>query len=241
MPPLLKTFFTAPVGPAGPGVDGERKDNLRSKPLSGKLQITLKGARELDHAPIVSSGRSRSSSKAIETYVSFKVEGTQRARSHPTRTDRWMEEFEITVDKANEVEVAIFDKQVSEANPVPIGLLWIKINDLVEAQRRQKVMAESGAGGWVTAGAMDGESGMGAPGGSMGGHAGGMDAPVGFGDDRMMAQAAASSGASEGVDAWFAVEPAGAIALHLNFSTCTPMTDVLLRLAERLFSQGECS
>ncbi|THG97780.1 hypothetical protein EW026_g4282 [Hermanssonia centrifuga] len=204
-----------PLGPAGPGVDGERKDNLRSKPLSGKLQITLKGARELDHAPIVSTGRSRSSSKAMETYVSFKVEGTQRARSHPTRTDRWMEDFEITVDKANEVEIAIFDKQVGELHPVPIGLLWIKISDLVEAQRRQKVLMETGQGGWVTAGAMNADGSMAGPTGQMGG-AGGMDAPIGFGDNRAMGSAPATMG-SEGVDAWFAVEPAGAVALRLNF------------------------
>ena len=130
-----------------------------------------------------------------------------------------MEEFEITVDKANEVEVAIFDKQVSEAHPVPIGLLWIKISDVVEAQRRQKVMAESGAGGWVTAGAMDGDSGMTGPGGGMGGQSGDMNSPIGFGDNRTMAQAATSLGGVDGgVDAWFAVEPAGAVALHLNFS-----------------------
>lgn len=211
-------MIVAPPGPVGPGVEGERKDNLRNKPLSGKLQITLKGARELDHAPIVSTGRSRSSSKVVETYVSFKVEGTQRARSHPTRTDRWMEEFEITVDKANEVEVAIFDKQASETHPVPIGLLWIKINDLVEAQRRQKVMMETGQGGWVTAGAMDGDSMGAAAGGGMVGQTGDVNSPIGFGDNQMMTQAAASSGMSEGVDAWFAVEPAGAVALQLNFS-----------------------
>lgn len=198
-------------------MDGERKDNLRNKPLSGKLQITLKGARELDHAPIVSTGRSRSSSKAVQTYVSFKVEGTQRYRSHPTATDRWLEEFEITVDKANEVEVAIFDKQASEPHPVPIGLLWIKINDLVEAQRRQKVMMETGQGGWVTAGAMDGDGMTTGPTGGMG-STGDMNSPIGFGDNRMITQATAASGMSEGVDAWFAVEPAGAIALQLNFS-----------------------
>lgn len=129
-----------------------------------------------------------------------------------------MEEFEISVDKANEVEIAIFDKQASEMHPVPIGLLWIKISDLVEAQRRQKVMAESGAGGWVTAGAMDGDNAGTMPtGGAMGGP-GDMNAPIGFGDNMTMAQPAASSGVSEGVDAWFAVEPAGAICLHLNFS-----------------------
>lgn len=220
-------IFVAPA-PAGPGVEGERKDNLRSKPLSGKLQITLKGARELDHAPVVSSGRSRSSSKAIETYVSFKVEGAQRARSHPTRTDRWMEDFEITVDKANEVEIAIFDKQVSEAHAVPIGLLWIKIPDLVEAQRRQKVMMESGAGGWVTAGAMSGGGdSMSSPMAGMGGPPGGMDAPIGF-DNAMMPQGAVPSAGSEGIDAWFAVEPAGAIALRLNFGEYPLSLDVFL-------------
>ncbi|EGN98034.1 hypothetical protein SERLA73DRAFT_109366 [Serpula lacrymans var. lacrymans S7.3] len=204
----------------GPGVgpDGERKE-LRTKPLSGKLQVIIKGARELDHAPIVNSGRSRSASKQItETYISLKVEGTQRARSHPSRTDRWNEEFEIVVDKASEVEIAVYDKQVSEVHPVPIGLLWIRISDLVEALRRQKVMLESGQGGWVTAGAMDGDSPTGRAPPSQTNNFGDVNAPLSFG-----AGAAASGGLggpgsqSEGIDAWFAVEPAGALALQLNF------------------------
>lgn len=202
---------------AGPDTDGERKDNLRSKPLSGKLQVIVKGARELDHAPIVTSGKARSSSKQVtETYVSLKVEGTQRARSHGSRTDRWNEEFEITVDKANEVEIAVYDKQVSEPFPVPIGLLWVRISDLVEAQRRQKVMMESGAGGWVTAGA------MGPNAGGMPSHRvspGDMNAPLNFGGGDMPAGGAPGGlgTASEGIDAWFAVEPAGALGLQLNF------------------------
>ncbi|KAF5345536.1 hypothetical protein D9758_011998 [Tetrapyrgos nigripes] len=199
------------------GLEGERKENLRSKPLSGILQVTVKGARELDHAPVTT--RFRSSSKQImETFVSLKVEGTQLARTHPSRTDRWNESFEITVDKANEVEVAVYDKQVSEQHAIPIGLLWIRISDLVEAIRRQKVFMESGQGGWVTAGAMHGDSNRpdsadmnapvdfgAAPGGSIG-PMGGMGATGGMGGQM-----------SEGIDAWFAVEPAGAIALNVNF------------------------
>ena len=209
------TLFAAtnPAGPVGPGIEGERKDNLRNKPLSGKLQITLKGARELDHAPVVSTGRTRSSGKVIETYVTFKVEGTQKARSHPSRTDRWLDEFEIPVEKANEVEIAIFDKQASEPHPVPIGLLWIKIGDLVEAQRRQKVMMESGQGGWVTARAMDDDGPTSTPGTYPSGN-GGMDAPIGFSGGVKPVGAAAGP---EGIDAWFSVEPAGALALHINF------------------------
>ncbi|KAG6844667.1 hypothetical protein H0H87_005035 [Tephrocybe sp. NHM501043] len=201
-------------GPPGP--DGERKENMRSKPLSGTLQVTVKGARELDHAPIVSFGRMRSSSKqVIETSVCLKVEGTQLAKSHPSRTDRWNEDFEITVDKANEVEIAVFDKQASEPHAVPIGLLWIRINDLVEALRRQKVGIESGQGGWVTAGAMHGDGHAGHP------HpqSGDFNAPQGggFGGAQRGGSMNLGPATSDGIDAWFAVEPAGAISLRLNF------------------------
>ncbi|KII86671.1 hypothetical protein PLICRDRAFT_43314 [Plicaturopsis crispa FD-325 SS-3] len=199
---------------AGPDTDGDRKDNLRSKPLSGKLHVTLKGARELDHAPIVTTGRSRSAAKQIsETYVSLKVEGTQRARSMPSRTDRWNEDFEITVDKANEVEIAVYDKQVGEPHPVPIGLLWIKISDLVEAQRRQKVLMESGQGGWVTAGAMGGDQ----PGPHMG-HGGDMNAPLDFNTGAPGGSGMSTGNPVEGIDSWFSVEPAGALALRVTFT-----------------------
>ncbi|KAJ7069991.1 protein kinase C1 [Mycena amicta] len=187
-----------------PGMDGERKDNLRAKPLSGTLQVTVHGAREIDHAPVV-SGRSKSSSKQqIETVVSLKVEGTQLARSHPSRTDRWNEDFTIAVDKANEVEIVLTDKQVGDAQGIPIGLLWIRISDLVEALRRQKVGMDSGQG-WVTAGAMPGQP---MPNG------GDFNAPLGYAASGQML---GMTPTAEGIDTWFAVEPAGAVLLHLNF------------------------
>ena len=179
--------------------------------------MTVKGARELDHAPIVS--RSRSASKAVDTFVSIKVEGTQLAKSHPSRTDKWNEDFEISVDKANEIEIVVYDKQVSEPNPVPIGLLWIRITDLVDALRRQKVGMDAQGGGWVTAGAMPGDSPttmMQQGGSGPGSGPGDMNAPLGYGQPS--APGSGFSGpASDGIDAWFAVEAAGALALHLNF------------------------
>jgi hypothetical protein len=196
--------------------DGERKDKLRMKPLSGTLYVTVKGAHELDHAPVVAS-RSRSASKVMETHVSIKVEGTQLAKSHPSRTDKWNEDFEISVDKANEVEIVVYDKQVSEQHPIPIGLLWIRITDLVDALRRQKVGMD-GQGGWVTAGAMPGDSLAGM---SMQSPSGDMNAPLGFGvgpSGGVPSGPSGPSGQSDGIDAWFAVEPAGAIQLQLNFS-----------------------
>ncbi|KAF5381200.1 hypothetical protein D9757_007860 [Collybiopsis confluens] len=202
----------------GPGMDGERKDNLRAKPLSGILSVTVRGAKELDHAPIVTRFRS-SKNQVVDTTVSVKVEGTQLARSHPSRTDRWNEDFEITVDKANEVEIAIYDKQVGEAHAVPIGLLWVRISDLVEALRRQKVLMENDQARWVTAGAMHGD-GSGHP------NSADLNAPLNFGASPPGADMGAPGAMggvpgggppSEGIEAWFAVEPAGALLLNLNF------------------------
>lgn len=202
-------FLEAPEG-------GERKDNLR-KPLSGKLQVTIKGARELDHAPFLRSGRSL---KPInETAVIIKVEGTPRARSHPSRTDRWMEDFEISVDKANEVEIAVYDKQVGADVAVPIGLLWVNLGDIVEALRRAKVQEEGKGGGWVTAGAMrDGQYSAG-PGPDAGFVGMGVDTPLQFAGAPGGDIGAPGLGPQqpEGIEAWFAVEPAGALALRLNF------------------------
>ncbi|KAI0304392.1 hypothetical protein B0F90DRAFT_1249140 [Multifurca ochricompacta] len=202
-----------------PAADGDAKSGLRSKNLSGKLQVTIRGARELEHAPVITSGRSRSASKqVVDTYVSLKVEGTQRARTHPSRTDRWNEEFEITVDKANEVELAVYDKQASEPHPVPIALLWVKIQDLVDAIRRQRVNQETGQGGWVTAGDMNKIPGMPQPGHHSSGSG---DYQPPFNSSSSLAPSgalgASYGGQSDGVEAWFALEPVGAVALKLNF------------------------
>lgn len=170
----------------------------------------------MDHAPVTT--RSRSAAKqGVDSFVSLKIEGTQRARSHNSKTDRWNEDFEITVDKANELEIAIFDKQVGEPHPVPIGLLWIRISDLVEALRRQRVM--EGGGGWVTATAMSNDGSGPHPGAH--GSSGDMNAPLGFGASDGMNPMAPPPGApptQEGITAYFSVEPAGAIGLQLNFS-----------------------
>lgn len=219
-PFFIRTCLT--LRTVDPVADGDAKSGLRSKNLSGKLHVTIKGARELEHAPIVTSGRSRSASKqVVDTYISLKVEGTQRAHTHPSRTDRWNEEFEITIDKANEVELAVYDKQASEPHPVPIALLWLKIQDLVDALRRQRVNQETGHGGWVTAGDM---SNM--PGTPQTGHhpssSGDYQPPL-FNSGSTMAPSGSPGGGyggqSDGIEAWFALEPVGAIALKLNFGT----------------------
>ncbi|KAI9626136.1 hypothetical protein H4Q26_015882 [Puccinia striiformis f. sp. tritici PST-130] len=174
----------------------ERKGHPR-RPLSGALQITIASAKDLDHAPLASK-------KGItESIVVVKVEDTPRARTHPVRNDRWNEAFEIHVDKANELEVIIYDRASSSQDSViPIGVLWIRLSDVVEELRRKKFGLESGPGS-------GGDLTNLPPGAAPAGLAP-LDPPISSGDTP-------AGTSADGADAWFAVEPAGALRLQLNF------------------------
>jgi classical protein kinase C len=194
-------------------IEGRRQD-LR-KPLSGTLQISVKAARDLEHAPTQRLGRS-----VRESTVVFKVEDAARARTHPSRTDRWQDDFEFAVDNANEIEVTVYDK-VGSGHPVPVGMLWIRLSDVVEELRKKKFGqpgasdgGSAAASGWVTAGDVQQQAG-----GMMGGASAGY--PSSSASDYSFNQPAGApvplGPPAEGIEAWFAVEPAGAVFLHINF------------------------
>lgn len=190
------------------------------KPLTGALMVNVLQAKDLDR-PAVATKFGRPKTKAESTVV-IKIEDTPRARTHPSRSDRWNEEFELHVDKANEVEVTIYDKQSANDSPIPIGLLWIRLSDVVEELRRKKAGQDvAGNAAWVTANKVKGGHGH--------SHSGSLShvppfnqpsAPVG----QQMAEAYPGSAQPlpgpqqvDGITAWFAVEPEGQIQLHLNF------------------------
>ena len=181
------------------------------KPLSGALNITILQAHDLDRPPFASKrGRNKPDST-----VEIKLEGTPRARTHPSRNDKWHESFEVHVDKANEVEITIYDKHAGAGEiPIPIGMLWIRLNDVVEELRRRKAGNESGPG-WVTAAGMDTSGG-----GSHASYGAHMDVPVGMQAPPTAAAPGPSGGGgvgAEGIEAWFAVEPEGQLQLQLDF------------------------
>jgi hypothetical protein len=166
-------------------------------------------AKDLNHIPL-----SRKSSKIHnETTVVIKIEGNERGVSHPSRNDKWYEDFEITIDKANEVELTVYDQQTG-GDPTPIGMVWFRISDIAEALRRQKVAAADNAttgqaGTWVTAAKA---ASMRIP----------PNAPGSNSDSTLHGPRGASGNdarGGEGIDGWFAVEPAGALSLHLKFGT----------------------
>ncbi|KAK0636815.1 hypothetical protein B0T17DRAFT_483783 [Bombardia bombarda] len=121
--------------------DSINMPNLR-KPLSGQLTIRIKSIHDVDHAPLSRFSR------GPDTFVIVKVEDNVVARTKTSRTDQWENEHHtINIDKANEIELTVYDKP--NEHPVPIALLWIRISDIAEELRRRKIETE--AQGWVSA------------------------------------------------------------------------------------------
>ena len=78
------------------------------KPLTGHLDIRVHAVRDVNHAL---TGRL---SRGPETFAVIKVEDAFKGRTKATRTDRWTDELHsIQIDKANEIEITVYDKSTS--------------------------------------------------------------------------------------------------------------------------------
>jgi classical protein kinase C/novel protein kinase C epsilon type len=178
------------------------------KPLTGLLTMRIQAVQDVDHAT------SSRFSRGPETSVIVKVEDTIKARTRATRSDRWQDEtFNLDIDKANEVELTVYDK--AGDRPVPIGMLWLRISDIAEEMRRKKIETEINTSGWVSADKMERPGGPGrmdsaGPVGSSQG-AGGYSNPSG-----PQGQMGPGGGPLT-IDAWFALEPVGRIHLSMSF------------------------
>jgi len=161
----------------------------------------------------------------------MKVEDEFKGRTKATRTDKWTDELhEIDIDKGNEIELTVYDKAGTD-HPLPIGMLWIRMSDIVEEMRRKKIETEFNNAGWVSADKTleDGRSArpemqFNAPPGSQGASGPG----TGFGD--MNAQARSGQ---VWIDSWFSLEPVGRIQLSLSFGMAQALTHWIICLHTR--------
>ncbi|GAB5590900.1 Serine/threonine kinase [Umbelopsis nana] len=186
--------------PAQRGQPGMRR------PVTGKVRLNILEARELAHAPTRTF-------KAPETLVVVKIDGNVCFRSRPSRSDHWNDQCETHVDKASEVEVTIYDQ--SGERSVPIGVLWLKISDIAEGLRRQKIMQDNGPG-WVSAEVAQQQQYPQLP--SAGSQYYGQNQMPALKPDIASGDMPSTPSASqEGIEAWFDVEPVGHIRLQLNF------------------------
>ncbi|KAL2153696.1 hypothetical protein VTH82DRAFT_4851 [Thermothelomyces myriococcoides] len=193
--------------------DSINMPNLR-KPLTGQLSIRILAVKDVDHLPL---GRF---SRAPETFVTIKVEDNVVAKTRASRNDKWEAEFHnIFVDKANEVELTVYDKPGEHA--LPIGLLWIRISDIVEELRRKKIEAETSSTGWVSADRLGSASRVPPPQFPMGAQSPQFAAPPtspGQQPPSFTPQPPpVAPVVTQPIDAWFNLEPTGQIQLSLNF------------------------
>ncbi|KAK6384761.1 uncharacterized protein PV06_08862 [Exophiala oligosperma] len=208
--------------------DGGDDDSLNApnmrKPLTGHLEMRIHAIKDVDHAA------SSRFSRGPETFVIMKVEDNIRAKTRATRTDKWTEEtHNVDIDKANEIELTVYDK--AGDRPTPIGFLWIRISDIAEEMRRKKMETEFQQNGWVSADKMANGGSPGKPGSEFHqqqqqqhqlqgtafmppGDAAGAGSAAGFPQNPQQVQPVM-------IDSWFSLEPAGRIHLTMSFQKQT--------------------
>lgn len=188
------------------------------KPLTGQLSIRIVAVKDVDHTNI---GRF---ARGPETFVTIKVEDNVVVRTKSSRNDRWEAEFHnLSVDKANEIELTVYDRQSDHR--LPMGLLWIRISDIVEEMRRKRIEAEINNSGWVSADRMGNSNSPGIPPSqfpmsplqqTIG------QSPGNIGVAHSASQSSVSGGPktsnSQPIDDWFALEPTGAVHLNISFT-----------------------
>ncbi|KAI9891078.1 MAG: Serine/threonine kinase [Vezdaea aestivalis] len=196
-----------------PDDDSINMPNLR-RPLTGELFIRVLAVRDVDHATVSRFSR------GPETFVVIKVEDDQKGKTKASRTDKWPEDIHnIAVDKANEIELIIYDKA---DHPQPIAMLWIRIADIAEEMRRKKMDSEFNSSGWVSADKMENDGST----RNSSQYAGPGATPhhsFGAPPNQISGQAHSNAPMQQGappitIDAWFALEPVGQIHLSLSFA-----------------------
>lgn len=167
----------------GPELENPYANRRPRKPHPGTLRIAIEAARDVDHAPMPSGQR-----LGRESYVAVKIEELDRVHTHASRNDTWGERFELPMEDTSEVELILFDR-VGASAPVPVGLVWLRVSDIVEHLRKIK-FGQVGADGAGLSPAME------APG---------------------TPDTGANAAADQGIEGWFTVEPTGALYLRLNY------------------------
>ncbi|KAH9870728.1 Serine/threonine kinase [Plenodomus lingam] len=214
----LKRYEDLHVDIEGEGGDDDSL-NIPSqrKPLSGHLSLRIHAVADVDHA---ATGRF---SRGPETFVNIKVEDAIKGRTKPTRNDRWIDEqHEFAIDKANEIEITVYDKTGDHL--LPIGMLWVRISDIAEEMRRKKIETELQNSGWVAADKMSGAAAgiqpdlqFQPPPGQNPAGTPGAPAPGGA---RPQGGPQPQTGPIM-IDDWFSLEPVGRIHLTMSFAKNT--------------------
>lgn len=103
---------------------------FRRKQLTGVLTIGATAIRDVDHI------QSPLFSRKPDTYITIKIDDAIQAKTKPSRTGRWHENFNINVGKGNEIEITVYDKVNDQV--VPVAQMWLLLSDIAEEIRKKK-------------------------------------------------------------------------------------------------------
>ncbi|KAK9492725.1 hypothetical protein V1508DRAFT_133364 [Lipomyces doorenjongii] len=186
--------------------------NIRTG-LSGRLRITIISIEAVDHA-------ATQRNKAPETSVMIKADDQAKVKTRPSRTDKWNETYDLELDKANEVEVTVYDR--SGDHDVPIGIMWMRIADIAEELRRKKLELELSNREWVPADQTQADRDAKPPlstasGSSSSGSTRPSGAPVKPSVGGSSSHLGIESEQNVYVDSWFVLEPTGRIQIRVSF------------------------
>lgn len=173
------------------------------RPVTGKLQLKIVEAHELAHAPTRMF-------RDPHTAVMVKIDGNIQFRTRLSKNDKWTDSFEMHVDKATEVELLVYDQ--SGDRTLPIGLLWLKISDIAENLRKQKLELELHDSNWVSAEVAQQHNDADDNDDKEGGASHSSTKRKNTEEENIKKKAM-----DGGIAAWFDVEPLGRIYLEINF------------------------
>ncbi|KAK9376888.1 uncharacterized protein V1513DRAFT_410182 [Lipomyces chichibuensis] len=185
--------------------------NIRTG-LSGRLRITIISIEAVDHA-------ATQRNKAPETSVMIKADDQAKVKTRPSRTDKWNETYDLELDKANEVEITVYDR--SGDHDVPIGIMWMRIADIAEELRRKKLELELSNREWVPADQTQADRDAKPPlSAASGSSSSGSARPAGAPGKPSVGGSSHPGIESEQnvyVDSWFVLEPTGRIQIRVSF------------------------
>lgn len=175
--------------------DDDPSNKPTRKPFSGKLSLFLIGA----------SGLVNKASPRSDAYASIKIDGVQRVKTKNAPV-MWQEKFEIQLDRAQEVEICIYEKSGGL-----LALMWFKLSELEESLRLEKQrISNHGVGFGEDIGATMIQDRMGGD-GVVGGSA----------SDR---SAESRISVEDGVEYLLDMEPGGQLSLKIDLNVATTPT-----------------
>ncbi|AJQ08710.1 Pkc1p [Saccharomyces cerevisiae YJM1304] len=184
-----------------------QQPKFRRKQLTGVLTIGITAARDVDHI------QSPMFARKPESYVTIKIDDTIKARTKPSRNDRWSEDFQIPVEKGNEIEITVYDK-VNDSL-IPVAIMWLLLSDIAEEIRKKKAGQTNEQQGWVNASNINGGSSLASEEGSTLTSTYSNSAIQSTSAKNVQGENTSTSQIS--TNSWFVLEPSGQILLTLGF------------------------